>query len=92
MIITKELDSLYNFEAWSGAVETKEEILNQGYDEEFIRLNEEVYPEGLDEGQLNDILWFESDWIYETLGMQDPYADDEEEEEEEEEEENGEEE
>ena len=87
MIITKELTSLYDFEAWSGAVETKEEILNQGYDEEFIRLIEEVYPEGLDEGQLNDLLWFESEWIYETLGMKDPYADDDEEEEEEEDEE-----
>lgn len=87
MIITKELSSLYDFDAWSGAVETKEEILNQGYDEEFIRLIEELYPEGLDEGQLNDLLWFEPEWIYETLGMKDPYADDDEEEEEEDEEE-----
>jgi hypothetical protein len=87
MIITKELDSLYNFDAWSGAVETKEEILNQGYDEEFIRLIEELYPDGIDETDLNDLLWFESTWIYETLGMDDPYAEEEEDEEEEEEEE-----
>lgn len=87
MIITKDLSSLDDFEAWCGAVETKEEILNQGYDEEFIHLMEELYPEGLDEGALNDILWFDSDWIYETLGMRDPYADDEDEEDEEDEEE-----
>lgn len=87
MIIKKELTSLYDFEAWSGAVETKEEILNQGFDEEFVAFIEELYPFGIDEGRLNDLLWFEPEWIYETLGMQDPYADDDEEEEEEEDEE-----
>ena len=87
MIIMKELDTLYNFDAWSGAVDTKEEILRQGYDEEFIALIEELYPDGIDETGLNDLLWFESTWIYETLGMDDPYADDDEEEDEEEEEE-----
>ena len=32
-------------------------------------LIEELYPDGLSETQLNDILWFEADWIYESLGI-----------------------
>ena len=30
---------------------------------------EELYPDGLTDTQLNDILWFEEEWIYETLGI-----------------------
>lgn len=30
---------------------------------------EDCYPEGIGEGSLNDILWFESDWIAEVLGI-----------------------
>ena len=63
--------TLSNFEAWSGAKDTKDTILKANLGEEFDNLIEEVYPDGLSEGQLNDILWFESDWIYESLGMVD---------------------
>lgn len=30
---------------------------------------EEIYPEGMTETELNDLLWFESDMIYEWLGI-----------------------
>ena len=44
-----------------------------------------MYPEGIDETKLNDILWFEEDWIFESLGITDEEdAEDETEEEEEE--------
>jgi hypothetical protein len=32
---------------------------------------EDLYPDGLSETQLNDILWFEEDWIFEMLGITD---------------------
>ena len=60
---------LHNFDAWSGAKGTKGTILNAHKGSEFDELIEELYPDGLSETQLNDILWFESDWIYENLGI-----------------------
>jgi hypothetical protein len=64
-----ENTTLDSFEAWSGAKNTKEAIINAGKSEEFDSLIEELYPDGLSETQLNDLLWFESDWIFESLGI-----------------------
>ena len=63
--------SIVNFDAWSGAVNTKHRIIEEGLVDEFDSLIEELYPEGIDETQLNDILWFDSDWVFESLGIQD---------------------
>ena len=68
MKITMEL-SLENFEAWAGGKATKKEIIRAGKVEEFDELIEELYPDGIDATQLNDILWFDVDWLYENLGM-----------------------
>jgi hypothetical protein len=32
---------------------------------------EELYPDGIDETSLNDILRFEEDWVFEMLGISD---------------------
>lgn len=61
--------SLVDFDAWSGAIDTKETIINNNKEAEFEALIDELYPEGISETHLNDLLWFESDWIYETLGI-----------------------
>ena len=68
MIITKELD-LKSFAAWSGAVDTKNVILENNKAQDFEFLMEELYPDGMTETHLNDILWFEEDWIFEMLGI-----------------------
>lgn len=62
--------TLRNFDAWSGAVDTKKTIIREGKAEDFNFLIEELYPEGLTDTQLNDLLWFESDWIFEMLGIE----------------------
>lgn len=54
---------------WSGAVSTYETIVEAGKEEEFESLIDELYPDGIDETQLNDILWFDDDWILEQLGL-----------------------
>ena len=64
-----ENTTLVNFEAWSGAESTKTRIIKEELSEEFDSLIEELYPDGLSETQLNDLLCFESEWIYESLGM-----------------------
>ena len=61
--------SIENFEAWSDGELTKETILNAGKASEFDELIEELYSDGIEETALNDLLWFESEWIFETLGI-----------------------
>ena len=69
MKIVNEI-TIANFKAWEGAVETVEVIVEHDMVEEFDMLMEEVYPEGLTDTQLNDLLWFDSQWVYESLGME----------------------
>lgn len=73
MKLVREI-SVENFEAWSGGEETLELLINSGKINQFEDLIEEMYPEGIEATTLNDILRFESDWIYETLGI---YGEDE---------------
>ena len=69
-MIIKTETNLRNFEAWGGAIETKNLILDAGMEEEFEELIEEIYPDGLSDTKLNDILWFDGSWILETLGIE----------------------
>ena len=80
MKITYELD-LANFGAWSGATDTLETIVNNNLVSDVEALLEEAYPNGMTETELNDLLWFESEWIFDSIG----FSEEEEEEEEEEE-------
>lgn len=64
MKITYELD-LNSFEAWSGGEDTLNRVINEGKVDELEAVLEECYPEGMDETSLNDILRFESDWVFE---------------------------
>ena len=74
--------SLSNFQTWSGATETKNTIIEHDKVDEFDSLIEELYPDGLSETQLNDILWFDSEWCFEMLGISEDEDTDEEDEEE----------
>jgi hypothetical protein len=68
MKITTET-SLINFEAWCGAKDTKETILNAGKADYFEYYISEMYPDGCTDTELNDLLWFESEYIFEYLGI-----------------------
>ena len=69
MKITKEM-SLRNFEGWSGAVDTLNTLTDDQKDA-LEAILEELNPDGMDEGSLNDFLWFENDTIAEWLGFED---------------------
>lgn len=69
MTITKDFN-LKEFNAWSGAVDTKNTILDRGKEQQFEQLMEELYPNGISETALNDILWFDDEWIYKNLGIE----------------------
>ena len=68
MIITYELD-LNSFEAWSGAKDTLDRIQREGKCTELENILEELYPDGMTETELNDLLWFDSESVYEWLGI-----------------------
>ena len=69
MKITSEM-SLKNFKAWSGAKDTLNKLIELDKCEELEFILDDLYPDGLTETQLNDILWFEDEWIYEMLGIE----------------------
>ena len=63
----KSEQSLRNFEFWSGA-RTNARLLTY---EELDRIEVELeyfYPDGMDETQVNDRFWFETDYIATLLG------------------------
>lgn len=69
--------SFDEFEPWADAVDTFNRICDEGKADEFEDLIEELYPNGIDETALNDILRFESDWVYESLDITDEDEDEE---------------
>ena len=84
MKITTEQD-LRHFDFWGPA---KEHALELSYEQldDLEYMLEDLYPEGIDETQLNDIMAYDFDWVKEVLGIDEEEEDEEEEEEEENEE------
>ena len=62
--------SLENFEAWSGAVDTLDRVREAGKCDELESIIEELYPDGMSETELNDLLWFEPETVFEWLGIE----------------------
>ena len=61
-------ESLRNFQFWSGAKETVKELTAEQLDQ-MESILEDCYPDGITDTQINDIFWFETDWIAEQLGF-----------------------
>lgn len=64
--------SLADFSYWSGAKDTAERIWEEkGRDgwEQLEAILEDIYPDGINETELNDLLWFDSDNIFDWLGI-----------------------
>ena len=78
----KELDEslivtcdFFEYRPWSGAISTYERIEEEGKLDDLENLLEDVYPEGISMVGINDILWFDSDWVFEMLGITDDEED-----------------
>ena len=67
----------HEYKPWSGAELTARIIEEEDKVEEFFNMIEELYPDGIDITQLNDILWFESEWVLEMLNIKDGEEDEE---------------
>jgi len=68
MKIWKEMP-LTHFEFWAGGKDTVEDLTDSEL-EQIEQILEHIYPEGLSEGELNDLFWFERDLIAEWLGYE----------------------
>ena len=68
MIIKEEI-SLENFQAWNGAVDTLDRIIEANKCDELEAILEELYPDGMTDTELNDLLWFDDEQVYEWLGI-----------------------
>lgn len=69
MKVYKEI-SLGTFDAWGNAPETLRIVGEANKINELEDLLQECEPaDGWTETAINDILWFESDWIFQMLGI-----------------------
>jgi len=83
MKLYKEIDSIRDYEAWSGAVDTIKRLEELDAVETIDSMLDDLFPDGCSETDLNDFLWFERAVIAEVIGHNGDLFDDEEEEEEE---------
>lgn len=68
MKVTREIH-LQDFQFWSGAKHNAQQLLP----EQFERLElilEDLYPDGMDATNLNDLMWFDFDIVKEWLGIE----------------------
>ena len=77
MRISYELD-LNRFETWSGATDTIDKIKEFGLIDELEMLLEDIFPDGASKTEINDMLWFESEYIFECLGISEEEEEEEE--------------
>jgi len=65
MKTTSEIN-LTNFDFWSGA---KNHSFTYNELKEIELQLEDIYPDGMDETQINDIFWFDEEFICELIGL-----------------------
>ena len=66
MKLTRE-ETLSNFKFWAGAADRVKYLTENELDTIEAEL-EELYPDGMDETYLNDMFWFDFDFICELIG------------------------
>lgn len=72
MKITTE-QSLSDFEFWSGALPLADRLTEEQFDA-IEQHFEEINPDGMDETEINDMFWHDSDYIAQIVGY-DSYED-----------------
>lgn len=67
-MLYKEM-SIYDFEPWSGAVNTYRRLERNNKLNDLEGLLPELFIGDIEETELNDLLWFEPDTVYEMVGL-----------------------
>ena len=55
--------------AWGQAVEVLDEIYKAGMQNELMEYLEDIFNEGVDRNELNDLLAYDWEWVYSQIGM-----------------------
>lgn len=63
-----DFDDLYN-NSWGQAVSVLNEVDQEGKSEELMDFLEDLYPDGVDGVELNDIIAYDWEWLYSQIGM-----------------------
>lgn len=67
-----EINSLENFKAWSGGLETLNTVRERGGVDTLTVICEDIFSGDIPtETTINDWLWFDSAFIYQALGYDD---------------------
>lgn len=75
MKITTE-QSLRNFEFWSGAKSNAEMLTCEELDRVENELEAE-YPDGMTDTEINDLFWFDFEYVCEMIGLEYDFENDE---------------
>lgn len=63
-----DFNRLYD-NSWSGAKQTLDDIANANKEKELMDFLDEVFSGEVGDTELNDFLWFDREYIYEALGL-----------------------
>lgn len=63
-----DFDDIQN-NTWGNATNTLEEVQNHGKENDLMELLDIVYPDGVDEVELNDFLGYEDAYIFQNLDI-----------------------
>ena len=74
MLTIKKEINLSDFEFWSGAVYVRDYVEKVGLMDDLERILNEEYPDGIDETELNDLLWHDGDTVAQWLGYRNENA------------------
>lgn len=61
--------NIADFKAWSGAINTLDRIIAEDKCDELEAILEDLYPDGINETELNDLLWFDDETVLGWLGI-----------------------
>lgn len=70
-----EIKNYYDFNdlvnaCWGGAIDTLNTIEENGYEDELMNFLEGYYGDEIPTmTEVNDLLWFEDEWIFEQIGL-----------------------
>lgn len=64
-------EGIENYKPWSGAVSFYEEIVDAGKLDYLEQVLGDIYPDGMSETDLNDLLWFDEEIVRDWLDMED---------------------
>lgn len=71
MKVYRDVSGVYDFEFWSGAYDTVKKVIEADKENEFWDFIEEYFDgyDSISDVDLNDFVWFESEYIYEHIGL-----------------------